>query len=116
MRRIVVAGDMPFLPEEIVRDILIRLPVKTLIRSRCVCKHWENLISDMPFLPEEIVRDILIRLPMKPHKVDIAPVNGSPNTFQIVGSSNGLLCVSVHRYPECYPFLLLWNPATRVCF
>ncbi|KAI9077667.1 hypothetical protein K1719_040354 [Acacia pycnantha] len=50
---------------------------------------------------------------MKPQKVNIAPVIGSPNTFQIVGSSNGVLCVSVYRYPKFFPFLLLWNPATR---
>ncbi|KAI9112246.1 hypothetical protein K1719_016769 [Acacia pycnantha] len=39
---------------------------------------------------------------MKPQKVNIAPVIGSPNTFQIVGSSNGVLCVSVYRYPEFF--------------
>ncbi|KAK4270217.1 hypothetical protein QN277_023279 [Acacia crassicarpa] len=50
---------------------------------------------------------------MKPQKVNIALVIGSSNTFRIVGSSNGLLCVGVYGYAEFYPFLLLWNPATR---
>ncbi|KAI9077670.1 hypothetical protein K1719_016675 [Acacia pycnantha] len=50
---------------------------------------------------------------MKPQKVKIAPVIGSLDTCRIVGSSNGLLCVSAYRYSEFYPSLLLWNPATR---
>ncbi|KAK4270216.1 hypothetical protein QN277_023278 [Acacia crassicarpa] len=129
MKRIVVAGGMPFLPEEIIRDILIRLPVKTLIRSRCVCKHWENLIRTPSFISEHLHHcrthqnpSLLLQqrynlwlfdCKMKPQKFNIAPVIGSSNPFRIVGSCNGLLCVSVYRYPELYPFLLLWNPATR---
>ncbi|KAK4270219.1 hypothetical protein QN277_023281 [Acacia crassicarpa] len=131
MKRIAVAGNMPFLPEEIIRYILMRLPVKTLIRSRFVCKHWENLIRTPSFISEHLhhyrthqspslllQRRYNLRLldcKMKIHKVHIAPVIGSANTFQIVGSSNGLLCVNVYRYPvycPC-PSLLLWNPATR---
>ncbi|KAI9112231.1 hypothetical protein K1719_016754 [Acacia pycnantha] len=72
-----------------------------------------EVAGDMLFLPEGIIREILMRLPMKPQKVNITPVIGSANTFRIVGSSNGLLCVSVYRYSEFYPFLLLWNPSTR---
>ncbi|XP_042491834.1 F-box protein At3g07870-like [Macadamia integrifolia] len=37
-----------FLLEEVVFNVLSRLPVKTLLRFRCVCKLWRYLISDDP--------------------------------------------------------------------
>ncbi|XP_058754989.1 F-box/kelch-repeat protein At3g06240-like [Vicia villosa] len=37
------------LPQELVEDILLRLPVKTLLCCRCVCKSWLSLISDNNF-------------------------------------------------------------------
>ncbi|KAK4259403.1 hypothetical protein QN277_005741 [Acacia crassicarpa] len=120
---------MAFLPEEIIRNILVRLPVKTLIRSRCVCKHWRNLIRSPSFISDHLHHSSTHRNPsvllqrrnhlwlldckMRPHEVNISPLLDSPNTFQIVGSSNGLLCVRIGRYSEFYPSLLLWNPATR---
>ncbi|GFP87503.1 F-box/kelch-repeat protein at3g23880 [Phtheirospermum japonicum] len=36
---------MQLLPEDVIEDILSRLPVKSLLRFRCVCKHWKTLIS-----------------------------------------------------------------------
>ncbi|CAL5021768.1 unnamed protein product [Urochloa decumbens] len=37
------------LPEDIIFDVLSRLPVRTLCRLRCVCKAWRALISDPAF-------------------------------------------------------------------
>ena len=36
---------MKDLPSEIVEYILLRLPVKSLLRSKCICKLWYNIIS-----------------------------------------------------------------------
>ena len=33
-------------PDDIVVDILSRLPVKSLYRFKCLCKFWCNLMSD----------------------------------------------------------------------
>ncbi|MCI40987.1 F-box/kelch-repeat protein, partial [Trifolium medium] len=40
---------LPFLPEELIIQILLRLPVRSLIEFKCVCKSWKTLISDPKF-------------------------------------------------------------------
>jgi F-box interacting protein len=39
----------PPLPDELIHQILLRLPVKSLLRFKCVCKSWFSLISDPHF-------------------------------------------------------------------
>ncbi|XP_054789785.1 F-box/kelch-repeat protein At3g06240-like [Prosopis cineraria] len=118
-----MAEGIPFLPEEIIRDILIRLPTKSLIRFRCVCKRWRNLFKTPSFVQEHLNHtsqnpslllqrnDLwLLDREMRLKKVDNAPLIDSSNTFRVVGSSNGLLLVGIcNRFP-CF---LVWNPATR---
>ncbi|KAK3154207.1 hypothetical protein QOZ80_2BG0187660 [Eleusine coracana subsp. coracana] len=41
--------DNPRLPEDIIFDVLSRLPVKPLCRFRCVSKGWRALMSDPAF-------------------------------------------------------------------
>lgn len=38
-----------YLPHELIVQIMLRLPVKSLIRFKCVCKSWLTLISDHNF-------------------------------------------------------------------
>ncbi|KAG4401854.1 hypothetical protein GLYMA_02G079600v4 [Glycine max] len=38
-----------FLPQELIIEILLRLPVKSLVRFKCVCRLWLSLISDPSF-------------------------------------------------------------------
>ncbi|XP_076918370.1 F-box protein At3g07870-like [Bidens hawaiensis] len=40
---------MEELPLQIMVDILSRLPVKTIIHCKCVCKNWRNLVSGSRF-------------------------------------------------------------------
>uniref|UniRef100_A0ACD5WMN9 Uncharacterized protein n=1 Tax=Avena sativa TaxID=4498 RepID=A0ACD5WMN9_AVESA len=40
------------LPEEILLDILVRLPAKSVLRCRAVCQLWRRLASDPAFLIE----------------------------------------------------------------
>ncbi|XP_019192301.1 PREDICTED: F-box/kelch-repeat protein At3g23880-like [Ipomoea nil] len=44
-------ASTPFsnIPNEIIRLILLQLPVKSVIRCQCVCKHWRSLIDDSDF-------------------------------------------------------------------
>ncbi|MCH81608.1 F-box/kelch-repeat protein [Trifolium medium] len=45
-----MSPPLPTLPEDVIPQILCRLPVKLLIQLRCVCKSWNALISDSEFL------------------------------------------------------------------
>ncbi|KAL6133793.1 hypothetical protein ACLB2K_066026 [Fragaria x ananassa] len=40
--------------EDVIAEILARLPVKSLKRFRCVCKSWRDLISHSYFVKEHL--------------------------------------------------------------
>ncbi|XP_062152249.1 F-box/kelch-repeat protein At3g06240-like [Alnus glutinosa] len=45
-----------YLPNEVIIEILSRLPVKSLIRFRCVCKTWCSLIASPHFIATHLNR------------------------------------------------------------
>ncbi|KAL3726851.1 hypothetical protein ACJRO7_031709 [Eucalyptus globulus] len=117
------------IPEEIVVDILLRLPAKSLGRFKCVCKRWRSLISNPGFVRSHLqrlkARDSIpsqrIIVGGNPLKtVDYEALDGCgkgrlvvPHWIKIfwvpriVGSCDGLVCLidrsSFHIY----------NPTTR---
>ncbi|KAI9127251.1 hypothetical protein K1719_001810 [Acacia pycnantha] len=127
----IVDGNTRFLLQEIIPNILKRLPVKFLLRFQCVCKQWKNLIMAPSFIADHLHHSthhnpLLFqwsgsgkRLPVdlrlvdckkQLHEVQNIPFESSVHVT-IIGSCNGLLCVEctsnqVHS-------LFLWNPATR---
>ncbi|KAI9127001.1 hypothetical protein K1719_001560 [Acacia pycnantha] len=132
----VTGCDNLFLPPEMIIDILKRLRVECLVRFQSVCKDWRNLLKSPYFIKEHYHHSILNKClllcriyhrtdgfwpPCLLHceketvEVERLPVMDSlgPVT-DLVGSSNGLLCVKLGYegdYPP--PSLLLLNPATR---
>ncbi|CAH1452985.1 unnamed protein product [Lactuca virosa] len=46
--------SVPTLPAEIIVEILKRLPVESLLRSRSVCKLWCSIISDSHFIKSHL--------------------------------------------------------------
>ncbi|CAL0334630.1 unnamed protein product [Lupinus luteus] len=44
----------PFLPFELITEILYRVPVKFLIQFKCVCKSWKTLISNPEFAQKHL--------------------------------------------------------------
>ncbi|KAI9127056.1 hypothetical protein K1719_001615 [Acacia pycnantha] len=128
MKQTVMERDIPFLPEEIITSILIRLPVKYLIRFQCVCKHWKNLFKTPSFVAEQLhhsthqnpsllfedkdecgcLRLCLLDREMQVLKVQNESFIGSVRRSHIVDSCNGLLCIIGKNYS-----IYLWNPAIR---
>ncbi|XP_030967321.1 F-box/kelch-repeat protein At3g23880-like [Quercus lobata] len=126
-----------YLPEEVVLEILHRLPVKSLIRFRCVSRSWNSLITSSAFINSRLTRSL--SLPSNSnnlivrHCVDNSYVNYFKliddkndsfdqiqnielprrsrriKSFVLIGSVNGLFSLyEQHRY-------ILWNPSIRKC-
>ncbi|XP_028760809.1 putative F-box protein At3g16210 [Neltuma alba] len=133
-------GNNTFLPHEIIINILKRLPVKSLIRFQCVCKNWKNLLKDPLFITDHLHHSNIhlpsLLLPFNGNKTlqlcsfdcdfQLSEVPNAPlidsrsivrtwadvRDVEIVGSSNGLLCIQFSDFGHPHTFVL-WNPATR---
>ncbi|XP_028793302.1 F-box/kelch-repeat protein At3g17530-like [Neltuma alba] len=133
-------GETPYFPEEIIRGILIRLPVKSLIRFQCVSKKWKNLIKRPSFVDDHLRRSAhqypslllwrqhgtsrpwqlrLMDSEMHVRELQIPPsLRDSKLNVKIVGSCNGLVCAEIKQYynrsasRNFRKSILLWNPAT----
>ncbi|XP_057443526.1 F-box/kelch-repeat protein At3g06240-like [Lotus japonicus] len=125
------------LPEELIIQILLRLPVKSLVRFKCVCKSWLSLISDPHFAESNFklaattpTHRLLFIANSAPETQsidldhDAMSLNSSASTtiklnflqlppssyfsLSIVGSCRGFLLLN------CNTNLFLWNPSTGV--
>ncbi|EYU22631.1 hypothetical protein MIMGU_mgv1a025626mg [Erythranthe guttata] len=121
------------IPQEIIEEILCRLPVKSLSRFKCVSPSGRSMISSKQFIKTHLQRSkkiesfadqritstcqgklkacslssLLTEPVIRAFSIDFFPMNSS-NDIVIVGSCNGLICVLVDA---CRFFLL--NPSTR---
>ncbi|PIA57647.1 hypothetical protein AQUCO_00600403v1 [Aquilegia coerulea] len=43
--KLLLRNNNILIPEDLVIEILLWLPVKSLVRFRCVCKFWEHLLT-----------------------------------------------------------------------
>ncbi|KAK4256285.1 hypothetical protein QN277_009170 [Acacia crassicarpa] len=137
MKQTAMDSDVLFLPHEIIRNILKRLPVESLIRFQCVCKDWKNLMQIPSFIADHLQqsthqnpsllleckgmdiplcwRFILFDCELRVRGVQNLPWNNPLRNASIVGSCNGLLCLEIHQFNQPLHSLSfsLWNPKTR---
>ncbi|CAH9094757.1 unnamed protein product [Cuscuta epithymum] len=127
-----MSSGAPFLPIEIISDILKRLPVKSLIRFQSVCNLWKNLIKSPSFIashldhsgreyPSFISRcghtvsgisfHSFLDRDMQLRRVQNHTLFYSIKYPRIVGSCNGLLCVQDKTPGSFMSPLYLCNPA-----
>ncbi|KAL2494533.1 putative F-box protein [Forsythia ovata] len=118
-----------YLPEDVIVEILARVPVKNLLRFKCVCTRWRKLILSPWFVSLHLNRSIFnptrhsILVPSRcgNQSVSLDPVTFSPiqnfnqahsfaQRVMYVGSINGLLCIRGDS-PDC---ISIWNPSTRL--
>ncbi|XP_057430105.1 F-box/kelch-repeat protein At3g06240-like [Lotus japonicus] len=122
------------LPQDLITEILLRSPVKSLVRFKAVCKFWRFLISDPHFaiLHFELAtpKPMFTNFHESIFTMDLdAPLDSDPLSEKIkidflppiyyctefLGSCRGfILFECYHRCDNPDRPLYLWNPATRV--
>ncbi|KDP30857.1 hypothetical protein JCGZ_13800 [Jatropha curcas] len=121
------------LPNEIVYDILSRLPISSLVQFKCVCKSWRTLTQDpnlvSHYLSSTIKKDPCLVLhcdfPIRNQLYFIdfaadqekdkvkrlnAPFWPVMPEFDVVGSCNSLLCLVDSLYHDS---VYIYNPFSR---
>ncbi|KAH7573678.1 hypothetical protein ACOSP7_007480 [Xanthoceras sorbifolium] len=100
------------IPDDLIVDLLRRLPKKSLFRFKCVSMglqafitryYNQKLILSSPSSFQSI--DLDASMIKKAVKLDF-PIQ-SPNEFKAIASCNGLLCIQIKEVG-----LVLWNPST----
>ncbi|KAL5175193.1 F-box/kelch-repeat protein [Glycine soja] len=121
------------LPQDLITEILLRLPVKSLVRFKSVCKSWLFLISDPRFakshfelaaaLADRILfiassapelRSIDFNASLHDDSASVAVTVDLPapkpyfHFVEIIGSCRGFILL------HCLSHLCVWNPTTGV--
>ncbi|XP_021297569.1 F-box protein CPR30-like isoform X2 [Herrania umbratica] len=122
------------LPRELFLEILLRLPVESLMRCKCVCKFWYALIRNAKFIELHLKyncnnnvcvllkRCLLTCLGEKENMLSLVCSNGfsfvnldvdlslykKEPCLQLLGHCDGVICLSNYRDD-----IVLCNPATR---
>ncbi|XP_059313387.1 F-box/kelch-repeat protein At3g23880-like isoform X1 [Lycium ferocissimum] len=132
---------MPNLPTELITEILLKLPVKSLLKFRSVSKSWLELISTPHFVKTHLllstsnkdythhgvmfkfastsdhgVKDCSLSALLYDsvtEALDLDYPGKNPNGYPcLVGSVNGLICLSISLF-HGLDDLFIWNPSIR---
>ncbi|XP_023882201.2 F-box/kelch-repeat protein At3g06240-like [Quercus suber] len=135
--RLILRQKKDHLPHDIVLNILANLPVKSVLRFRCVSKTWDFSITTPNFISTHLNlnlnnnnnnlaylinnsipfnSDIPIFIDGYDHKFNRISEYPIPSAFLLsnarsVSSCNGLVCLTELR--KTSPHIYLWNPSIR---
>ncbi|XP_057462260.1 F-box protein CPR1-like [Actinidia eriantha] len=120
-----------YFPCELIENILLRISVKNLLRYKCISKSWHTLVDDLYFVKKHLeynvksntnlglivqedaddswMRTVHLDDMVGHDRCDFVRVDTGnvANNHNIVGSCNGLICLSTLSYN-----LTIWNPST----
>ncbi|RZC46905.1 hypothetical protein C5167_039868, partial [Papaver somniferum] len=134
-------GIMVTIPDDIISDILVRLPVKSIGRFRCVSKAWCKLLKGSEFVKMHLNYanemnkfNILHHNFSEFHTIGYDPLPSSTCSdlvstvncpllsddyrgFKFWGSSDGLVCLTYCNAWVTNPpkIVAIWNPCTNEC-
>ncbi|KMT04059.1 hypothetical protein BVRB_8g186570 [Beta vulgaris subsp. vulgaris] len=120
---------MAVLPTEIISIILSKLPVKTLLHFKCVCKSWNSLIKTPNFIKlhlnqtliSDTNRHLLLYYPFlysaeldihhNHNRITLSKLHHplSPLQVHLFGSCNGVVCIADPSKTDIFFF----NPLTK---
>ncbi|TXG52841.1 hypothetical protein EZV62_022010 [Acer yangbiense] len=124
---------MSTLPPELIDNILLRLPVKSLCRFKCVSKEWIDLISNPNFVKMHLLRTqilgrtrLLVDGMWDLFSVDLETVSNNDRNITMVGHefSNPEEFNSIRCFGSCNGLLglitdndklFVYNPSTKKC-
>ncbi|PRQ31095.1 putative F-box domain-containing protein [Rosa chinensis] len=130
------------LPEEIIPTILIRLPIKSLIRFSSVCKSWRSIIKDPSFIRTHLTHTLSLNDQNATHLILLHNYGSKEDSYslhydknevsqycnieypiglknkmknsccRVVGTCDGLVLLADDLGNEVYNFVI-WNPSIR---
>ncbi|KAM3741716.1 hypothetical protein ACB098_07G017600 [Castanea mollissima] len=117
------------LPPEIITDVFLRLPVKSIITCTCVSKTWKYLIQNPTFISNHLHHSnnnnhplLLFRL-IEENENEQYALHFDDNQdfneytrfdcdpFRVEGTCNGLIFLANDSYGHCYS--IIYNPCVR---
>ncbi|XP_050222082.1 F-box/kelch-repeat protein At3g06240-like [Mercurialis annua] len=124
-----------YLPEEVVVQILSRLPAKSVLKFSCVCKLWNRIVKSPDFIStfssnkhdsyvfllhsDSSDYQYSMHLENKDshqypslHPLSNPASRNLHRYFKVIGSSNGLICL-YFNLGKGLPKFIIWNPSIR---
>ncbi|XP_060197789.1 F-box/kelch-repeat protein At3g23880-like [Lycium barbarum] len=94
--------EIPTLPQDLITEILIRLPIKTLLKFKCVSKSWLSLLSNTVFHKSHVNFSIKNSKMTDYTLAIVATVSGLGKICHVYNISSENSCVTVAKH-DCPP-------------
>ncbi|OEL16249.1 hypothetical protein BAE44_0022732 [Dichanthelium oligosanthes] len=85
-KRVLACGGVQVLPEEVMTEVFLRLPIKSILRCRGVCRSWADALSSEEFCRLHMAKAEAASVP--PKLFFTSPTSGFEATAVYLGSSS----------------------------